>query len=188
MWAIAVDPEHLDHVRAVAGPIDSHHSALEVLAYADDEAEALGRIGTVRVTITNSTISVDDDGRGTETRVTENGAIVRKPVMSSKDVRFYGSDAAPLLPDGVRRRGMSTVSAVSEMLVHVNHRESRSWSQAYRYGVPDDDLAEIEFRGHSGTTVTFSADDATAVDLERLRSLAMAFAHLDITFIDARTP
>lgn len=187
VWSAAVDLEHLNEVRASAGPADPLHSTLEILAYADDEAAACGRVGRAVVTITDSMISVNDDGRGTEARLAEDGTVVRKPVMSTRDVRFFGHDDAPKLPDGIPRQGMSSVSGVSELLIHANHRVNGSWSQAYRFGVPDDDLIEIPFRGYTGTEVVFSAPSARVLGLKKLRALANAFGHLRVEFIDNRT-
>lgn len=53
---------------------------------------------------------------------------------------------------------MSTVAALSNVLVHENHRHDGAWSQTYRHGVPDADLAPVVPRGHSGTVITFHAD------------------------------
>lgn len=86
--------------------------------------------------------------------------------MATQDVRFADVEASPRLPDGLPRRGMSTVAALSSVLLHENHRESGSWSQTYRHGIPDEDLAEITPRGSTGTTVTFLTDVAGPTDLK----------------------
>ncbi|GAB3623476.1 hypothetical protein GCM10027418_15590 [Mariniluteicoccus endophyticus] len=154
-WAKDVDLDHLAAVRAelsrpgVAG--GRRHLILEVLAYADDEAAAAGRRGTVQVThLEDGGISVDDDGRGTDTRLDERGEPIRKPVMATADVRFGDPATAPLLPDGLRRRGMSTVAALSTVLIHENHRYDGAWSQTYRHGIPDADLAPVVPRVTAG--------------------------------------
>lgn len=131
---------------------------LEVLAYAQDEAVSAGRRGTVFVTQhCNGTISVDDDGRGTDTRTDEHGAIIRKPVMATADVRFGDPKTSPRLPDGLPRRGMSSVAALSDVLIHENYRVDGAWAQVYRHGIPDCELAKIDPRGRTGTIVTFRA-------------------------------
>ena len=58
--------------------------------------------------------AVADNGRGTDTRYDERGEPVRKPVMATKDLRFFDTAGAELLPDGHPRRGMSVVAALSE--------------------------------------------------------------------------
>ncbi|MCL3862488.1 ATP-binding protein [Actinotalea sp. K2] len=161
-WAKEVDVEHLAQVR---DDPDSHgsgcqrHMILEVLAYADEEARSIGRTGVAVVTIdAHGTVTVADDGRGTDTRTDAEGRVVRKPVMSTQDVRFFDVADGPLLPDGLPRRGMSTVAARCPVLVHENHRADGAWSQTYRYGVPDDELRSVGAPRTSGTTVVFSRD------------------------------
>lgn len=161
-WAWDVDRHHLESMRnALAAPGAAggrRHLILEVLAYAQDEAAATGRLGNVAITYQNDgTVTVDDDGRGTDTRVDADGRMIRKPVMATADVRFADPTVAPRLPDGLPRRGMSSVASLSEVLVHENHRSNGSWSQTYRYGIPDAALAPVEPRPHSGTVVTFHA-------------------------------
>lgn len=162
-WARELDLEHLAAMqRELSRPGASggrRHLILEILAYAQDKATANSRRGTVAVTRNaDGSVTVDDDGRGTDTRVDGEGRIVRKPVMSTADVRFADPARAPVLPDGLPRRGMSSVAAVSALLVHENHRENGSWAQTYRHGIPDVDLKSVESRGYSGTVVTFRTD------------------------------
>lgn len=134
------------------------HLVLEVLAYANDEAESLGRRGRCVVTAhRDGSISVADDGRGTDTRHDEQGRILRKPVMATKDLRFFDREAA-VLPDGRPRRGMSVVAALSIWLEHTNHRVNGAWTQRYEYGVPIDELVEVPSSPRTGTTVRFLPD------------------------------
>ncbi|MGW2090492.1 hypothetical protein [Streptomyces sp. NPDC001880] len=119
-------------------------------------------------------MSVKDDGRGTDTRVDEHGRVVKKPVMATKDLRFFDLPEAERLPDGHPRRGMSVVAALSEWLIHTNCRLNGSWSQRYEHGVPVTDLEPVEADGTTGTCVRFLPDEAlrsrwslTAGDLVR---------------------
>lgn len=185
-WASDVDGDHLADVRARAdelAPGGTLHLVLEVLAYADEEAAATGRRGQVEVVLDEDRVVVADDGRGTDTRVDEHGAVVRKPVMATQDVRFFDVDGAPLLPDGHPRRGMSVVSALSPELVHENWRTDGAWSQTYRHGVPDSALVARTPRGSTGTTVTFRGTHGAPVDPEVLRALVGGFTHLDVTVL-----
>lgn len=187
VWASDVDPAHLAQVRSelsapgAAGGV--RHLVLEVLAYADDEAASRGETGHATITHhPDGSVSVADDGRGTDTRVDDRGRTVRKPVMATADIRFTDPGSAPRLPDGLPRRGMSSVAALSEQLTHENHRAGGSWSQTYRFGIPDQELEPIAERGHSGTTVSFRADidgpeRLTAGDLN-------AFPHLVVNVDD----
>lgn len=121
----------------------------------------------------DGSISVSDDGRGTDTRHDPNGTPIRKPVMATKDLRFFDALNAPALPDGHPRRGMSVVAALTEWLVHTNHRSNGSWTQRYEHGIPATDLVPIREAGRTGTTVHFMPDAAL------LRSTAISAAELN---------
>lgn len=93
------------------------HLVLEAVAHAADEAEAKGE-GRCTVTLhADGSVSVADDGRGTDTRFDAHGRPVKKPVVATKDLRFFDHPDAQLLPDGHPRRGMSVVAALTEWLV-----------------------------------------------------------------------
>ena len=161
-WAASVDMVHLDAIRSDAeayAPGGLQHLLLEVLAYANDEAEALGRRGKCVVTVhADGSVSVADDGRGTDTRRDSQGAVIKKPVMATKDLRFFDSQHGVLLPDGHVRRGMSVVSALSCWLMHKNRCQNGAWTQGYEYGLPTTDLVPIDCSQATGTTVHFLAD------------------------------
>ncbi|MGW6835382.1 hypothetical protein ACWGCI_18510 [Streptomyces sp. NPDC054949] len=103
-WASSVDPEHLALIRrdpAGLAPGGVRQLVLEVLAYAADEAEYRGA-GRCTVTLhPDGSVSVADDGRGTDTRFDEHGRPVRKPVMATKDLRFFDHPDAESLPTGI---------------------------------------------------------------------------------------
>lgn len=160
VWAHPVDEDHLAAIRAQPGRYADGvtHLVLEVLAYAAEEAEARSRTGRCDVVVhPDGSILVTDDGRGTETRRDADGRMVRKPVMATRDVRFFEQDAAQLA-DGLPRQGMSVVAALSTWLRHTNHRVEGSWTQAYRHGVPVEELQEVEATSRTGTTVHFLPD------------------------------
>src|SRR6476659_7982804 len=163
-WSNDVDTEHLAQIRRridLYGVGGRRHMILEVLAYANDEAESVGRVGTVLVTTYgDGTVCVADDGRGTDTRVDSEGRAIRKPVMATRDLRFFDTTHDEVLPDGRPRRGMSTVAALSAVLVHENHRVDRAWSQPYRNGVPEAELHELAAGSGQGTSITFLPDDS----------------------------
>jgi DNA gyrase subunit B len=167
-----VDVAHLDAIRAVPGefaPGGVRHLVLEVLAYAADEAESRGDVGTAVVTrYADGSVSVADDGRGTDTRVDAAGRTVRKPVMATKDLRFFDDPTAAILPDGHPRRGMSVVAALSAWLVHTNRRANGSWTQRYEHGVPVTELTPVPDDGTTGTTVHFLPVAPGPVDLDGL--------------------
>lgn len=185
-WSVDVDTAHLAEARRVAESLGDDlamHLVLEVLAYADDEAESLGRPGRVSVVLRGSEVEVSDDGRGTDTRRDERGRAVRKPVMATRDVRFFDADSSPPLPDGLPRRGMSLVSAASPLLLHENRRSEGSWSQAYVHGIPQDELREGPPAGDTGTTVTVRLPSSRAPDASRIRELVAGYEHIDVTVV-----
>jgi topoisomerase IV subunit B len=160
-WSKTVDQEHLQLIRNHAADYAAtgvQHLVLEVLAYANDEAESLGRRGHCTVTFhRDGSISVADNGRGTDTRRNQRGQLVRKPVMATKDLRFFDQEIA-VLPDGRPRRGMSVVAALSIWLEHTNHRVDGAWTQRYEQGVPVADLIDVPASTSTGTTVRFRPD------------------------------
>ncbi|MET7597860.1 ATP-binding protein [Streptomyces sp. NPDC005481] len=189
-WASEVDLDHLARIRRDPGefaPGGLPHLILEVVAYAADEAECNGG-GRCTVTLhPDGSVSVADDGRGTDTRIGEDGRIVKKPVMASKDLRFFDRPDAELLADGHPRRGMSVVAALSEWLVHTNRRGGGAWTQRYESGVPVTDLTSITNDGTTGTLVRFRPSEGTANALtpQDLRC-TMSWPHLSITIDDQR--
>jgi topoisomerase-4 subunit B len=186
-WTAGVDLPHLAVIREdpwTFAPTGQIHLTLEVLAYVADEAESGRGGGTCVVTIfANGSVSIADFGRGTDTRRDPSGRVIKKPVLSSKDLRFFDSPATQALPDGRPRRGMSVVSALSEWLVHVNRRQSGSWCQRYEDGVPVTDLLPIAGDGTTGTTVHFMAGEAlrgAPIDLDEVARCARVWRHLDV--------
>lgn len=159
-WSVDVDRDHLAYIGARPGeyaPGGLLHLVLEVLAYAADEAEHQGGGQAVITLGSDGTIEVSDTGRGTDTRL-DNGVAVRKPVVSTKDVRFFDEARPVLLDDGYARRGMSTVAALSETLEHTNRRIDGSWTGRYEHGIPVTELMSTAPTEHTGTTIRFVPD------------------------------
>lgn len=187
-WAAGVDLAHLAVIREnpwTFAPAGQIHLALEVLAYVADEAAESGSSGarSVVTAFADGSVSIVDFGRGTDTRRDASGRIVKKPVLSSKDLRFFDSPETQALPDGHPRRGMSVVSALSEWLVHVNRRGNDSWCQRYEDGVPVTDLLPIAGDGTSGTTVHFMPGEGlrgAPIDLSEVARCARVWRHLDV--------
>jgi topoisomerase-4 subunit B len=192
-WASVEDFDHPDGIRqdpAMFAPGGVRHLILEVIAYAADEAES-GNGGRCAVVLhSDGSVSVSDNGRGTATRVDDDGRTVKKPVMTTKDLRFFDFPGAQLLPDGHPRRGISVVAALSEWLVHANRRQDGAWTQRYEHGVPVTDLVPVAGDGMTGTTVQFRPDEAlraagglTASELARL---AASWRQLSVEVSDER--
>ncbi|MFE1860116.1 ATP-binding protein [Streptomyces anandii] len=187
----------MDHLRRIAArpaefaPGGAGHLVLEVIAYAADEAESRGGGRCVVTLHADGSVSVADDGRGTDTRVDERGRPVKKPVMATKDLRFFDSPHTERLPDGHPRRGMSVVAALSEWLLHTNRRADGAWTQRYEHGVPVTALTPVPPDGTTGTVVHFLPADQghgpapTGDDLTRW---AEHWPHLAVRLDDRRTP
>ncbi len=188
-WSTTVDHDHLAAIRrdpARYSPGGALHLLLEVMAYADDEAACAGRHGVCTVTLHgDGSVSVADDGRGTDTRLDEHGRPVRKPVMATRDLRFFDDPGPLTLPDGAPRRGMSVVAALSDQLVHTNRRRDGSWTQRYEHGVPVTGLEPVDDDGTTGTTVRFlpSAAVGARPSAADVRRHAAAFPHLDLLVV-----
>jgi topoisomerase-4 subunit B len=163
-WSAVVDFDHLSQIqihREQYAPGGLVHLLLEVVAYANEEAKSLGRQGNCTITLHgDGSVSVADDGRGTDTRPDEDGRSIKKPVMTTKDLRFFDGTPTVRLPDGAPRRGISVVAALSEWLIHTNRRHNGAWTQRYENGIPATDLVAVEGDGTTGTTVTFMPDSA----------------------------
>lgn len=197
-WSSSVDAAHLARIRQEPGtyaPGGPWHLALEVLAYAADEAASRGVGRCALVLRSDGSIAVRDDGRGTDTRVDGDGQHVRKPVMATKDLRFFDSPQTEALPDGAPRRGMSVVAALSEWLVHTNRRLDGAWTQRYEHGVPVSGLNPVEADGTSGTLVHFKPEESLGslppagygvLNGDLTHRLATAWPHLDIRLHDRR--
>lgn len=191
-WAGSVDQEHLQQIRsdpARYAPDGLIHLVLEVIAYPEDEAESAGRRGICTITLrADGSIAIEDDGRGTDTRVDEHGRLIKKPIMATQDLRFFANPTSPLLPDGHPRRGISVVAALSDRLVHTNRRLNGSWTQRYEHGLPVTDLEPVESTPITGTTIHFHPDPAyvpgdnlTAGDLNDV----LTFPHLDVRVVSS---
>lgn len=195
-WSVTVDEQHLTRIRADPVAFAASgvaHLVLEVLAYADDEAEDRGRRGRVSVTFhPDGSVAVTDDGRGTDTRVGDHGEAIRKPVMATRDLRYFDTSPPALLPDGSPRRGVSVVAALSRWLVHTNRRPDGSWTQTYDHGVPTTGLIPVPADGSTGTTVHFLPEpvllepQSASVVGDQVR--AHRFRHLAVQVSEMTTP
>jgi len=183
-WASAVDPAHLAEIREAADRYSEGgllHLVLEVLAYPLDEAVPEGTTTWTRVVLhRDGSITVEDNGRGTDTRYDEAGVPMVKPIMATQDLRFFGVADAEVLPDGLRRSGMSVVAALSSWLTHTNRRiGGRGWVQRYEHGLPPGPATEIDGGDTSGTLIHFLPDPeifgTDTLPADTLRTICAAF-------------
>lgn len=148
---------------------------LEVVAYALDEA-AEGTTTQIDVMLRgDGAVLVADDGRGTDTRLDEAGKWMIKPIMATRDLRFFDAPDSPLLSDGLPRSGMSVVAALSEWLEHTNVRAEGAWTARYERGLPVGTPRSQRSTDQPGTTVCFLPDrevfGGVGVDAARLSFL-----------------
>lgn len=162
-WSHHVDVDHLRRIRASPGhysPGGALHLVLKAVAYPVDEALHRGAGRVVVARHDDASWSVGDDGRGTQTSYDEQGRARRKPVMATRDLRFFDVADAPVLGDGHVRAGMSVVTALSTWLTHTTTRDGRTLTQRYEHGLPVGPLEEVVGDGPTGTTVAFQPDAA----------------------------
>ena len=192
-WGSQVDVGHLERIRdapALFAPGGVGHLILEVVACAEEEAEANGG-GRCSITLhADGSVEVSDNGRGTDTLVGSQGQVVKKPIMVSRDLRFFDATDVPCLPDGHPRRGISVVAALSEWLVHTNRRGNGSWTQRYEHALPVTDLVPISPDGSTGTAVHFRPTGSVrvmgAVEVDRLLGWTVSSPHLSVEVTDLR--
>lgn len=187
-WTHLPDATHIEAIRADSARYSRGglaHLVLEVVAYPVDEAEA-GTTNRVLVTLhADGSISVADNGRGTNVFFDEHGKPMVKPIMATRDVRFFDNPEAEVLPDGLPRTGMSVVAALSTWLIHENRRggiakESGAWTRRYEHGLPESALTEVAAGPHAGTVVYFQPDSEVfgnqTLTEQELRPLLAGFA------------
>ncbi|MFI5712287.1 hypothetical protein [Kribbella sp. NPDC051620] len=182
-WTHVPDAEHIAAIRAGSARYSRGglaHLVLEVVAYPVDEAEA-GTTDRVLVTLhSDGSISVEDNGRGTNVFFDQHGKPMVKPIMATRDVRFFDNPAAESLPDGLPRTGISVVAALSSWLIHENRRMDGAWTRRYDHGLPETALTEVEAGRHTGTVVRFRPDLEVFGDqpltADELRPLLAGFA------------
>ena len=161
-WSVAADTDHVLAIQKNAKQFAKGgitHLVLEVVAYAVDEA-IMGTTDRIHVTLhKDGSVCVADNGRGTAVREVSGRPMV-KPIMATRDLRYFGVTGAPVLPDGLVRSGISVVAALSEWVNHTNRRTDGNWTQRYEYGLPSGSLTAISGNGTTGTSVCFRPNPA----------------------------
>lgn len=193
-WSSAVDLDHLADIRARVGELAQGgmvHLVMEALAYPADEAAATGAGSCELTFLADGSVRIVDDGRGTAVLVDRSGRPVRKPVMATRDVRFFDAEHPPVLPDGHPRRGMSVVAALSVRLEHTNRRVEGTWTQQYDHGEPRSDLVSVAADGSTGTTVRFWPDagllaPSEPIDAELILRWATEWPDFSVRVVDQR--
>jgi DNA gyrase subunit B len=203
--------EGIEHVRKRPGMYVGgtdikalHHLVYEVVDNAIDEALA-GFCNTINITIhEDSTVTVEDNGRGIPvgphpTKKDANG----KP-METVDVvmtvigaggKFGGGGYK--VSGGLHGVGVSAVNALSEWMTTEIKRDGKLWQQNYKRGVPQGLIKVIGKVGkeETGTTQTFKFDKQIFVEdfdyrfdtlVQRFREMAFVTRGVTIHFVDER--
>jgi DNA gyrase subunit B len=178
------------------GPRGLHHLVYEVVDNSVDEALA-GHCTEVSVTIhPDSSVTVDDNGRGIPV------AKMAKEKRSALEVVMtvlhaggkFGDGGGYKVSGGLHGVGVSVVNALSEHVDVEVRRDGYRWTQSYERGKPLTDVERGEPTKETGTTTTFwpDADIFETLDLdfktleERMRETAFLTRGLKISLIDER--
>ena len=195
--------EGMEHVRKrpsmYIGDVGSrglHHLVYEVVDNSIDEAMA-GHCSTITLEINNdSSLTVEDDGRGIPVGMhKKEGVSALEVVMTKIGAGGKFDKDSYKVSGGLHGVGVSCVNALSELLIAKVFRDGKEYEQSYRQGKPIEAVKEIGKSDKTGTLVTFTPDkeifkEVTDFDYEilsnRMRELSFLNKGLRISITDNR--
>ena len=195
--------EGMEHVRKrpsmYIGDVGSrglHHLVYEVVDNSIDEAMA-GHCSTITLEINNdSSLTVEDDGRGIPVGMhKKEGVSALEVVMTKIGAGGKFDKDSYKVSGGLHGVGVSCVNALSELLIAKVFRDGKEYEQSYRQGKPIEAVKEIGKSDKTGTLVTFTPDkeifkEVIDFDYEilsnRMRELSYLNKGLRISITDNR--
>ena len=195
--------EGMEHVRKrpsmYIGDVGSrglHHLVYEVVDNSIDEAMA-GHCSAITLEINNdSSLTVEDDGRGIPVGMhKKEGVSALEVVMTKIGAGGKFDKDSYKVSGGLHGVGVSVVNALSELLIAKVFRDGKEYEQSYRQGKPIEAVKEIGKSHKTGTLVTFTPDkeifkEVIDFDYEilsnRMRELSYLNKGLRISITDNR--
>lgn len=188
------------------GPRGLHHLVYEIVDNSVDEALA-GHCKNIEVTINeDSSVTVEDDGRGIPVDIVEKtGKSAVETVFTVLHAGGKFGGGGYKVSGGLHGVGASVVNALSTKLEVIVSRDGKQYRQIYHKGDPQGGLEHIGTTTKRGTKVTFWPDDEIFHDINeddervkiivewdvlstRLREMAFLNKGLRIVVTDKREP
>jgi DNA gyrase subunit B len=195
--------EGMEHVRKrpsmYIGDVGSrglHHLVYEVVDNSIDEAMA-GYCSSIKIEINkDSSLTVEDDGRGIPVGMhKKEGVSALEVVMTKIGAGGKFDKDSYKVSGGLHGVGVSCVNALSESLTARVFRDGKEYEQTYSQGKPNSAVKEVGKSDKRGTLVTFTPDkeifkEVTDFDYDilsnRMRELSFLNKGITISITDNR--